>query len=685
MRQGHASNGRRWFTSCYVPLLCIFALVFRYLFPLGTRSHERPRAAYVIDVLSVGRKSEASILQTQRSTWASHEAVRRFDIAIHEDDRAKCDPDMTSDEVLQHLLTCRNETYWNRIGASIDPFTKMIMRVAYAPDYVMPRPNPAGWACAQRRIAKSFIAHVSKYNAPEAYPDYLIVVDSDTYINVEALAKFLYGNPYSVPSHDEPVIWAACKMNFGNPSQITGFTTPYGGFGTVFSRRSLRLMNTPLYCSKALVPSAHERTVCAKYFGKVNLSYPASTTIGEERFFSPGDSITDVFRKYLNEVKPFCLHSDHLFAYLAVILRLSRIPVEGDAGHSTWGMQQELNRIHSIEGNEVHFDTGGRCSNDGSCGLHAMACHRMSSDDMRRVHRAHSNPKLIRQKPVTSITKRKVLPNILFTGVQKSGSTSIAEYLFHVGVCRAQKFNSEPEYFGKEVHFFDKPERYEQGLEFYMRRFEKCSHEKLIMDATPDTFRYPERVHSTYSSARNTHADLVADLKIIVTLREPVARELSWYNHQVALKWVPKNVSFEQYAKRLSRSRSSQEIDNVGFYAHFLAKWFTLFPRENILVISYDELKADPTKVLWRIESFLGLRVILNLILTDPAALENLNSQDSKSKVRLPSCEAQKTLADMYEAENQKLYDLLESDPGGTFEQRPFPKFTLGNCTLEQE
>ena len=677
-----ASKERRWFMSCYVPLLCISPLVFCYLVSLVTRSHERPRAAYVIDVLSVGRKKDASTIQTQRRTWASHEVVRRFDIAIHDDDDAKCDPYMTSDKVLQHLLTCRSKAYWNKIGASIDPFTKMTMQVAYEPNYVMSKPNSAGWTCAQRHIAKSFVAHVSKYNTPESYPDYLLVVDSDTYIDIDALTKFLFGNPYRVPSYDEPVIWAACKMNFGNPEQNNAFTTPYGGFGTVFSQRSLRLMNTPLYCLKSLVPSAHERTICNKYTKKANFSYPASTTIGEEHFFSSGDSITDVFRKYLHEIKPFCLHSDHFYAYLAIYLRLSRIPAEGDAGHSTWGMQYELNRLHSIKGNEVYFDAGETCSNDGSCGSNAVACHKLSSDDMRRVHRLHSNLITTPQKPVTSNTERVVQPNILFVGVQKSGSSSIANYLFRAGVCRPRVFDSEPAYFTKEVHFFDRPERYEQGLKFYRRRFELCSHEKFVMDATPNTFRYPERVHSTYSSARDAQTDLVADLKIIVTLREPVARELSWYNHQVAQKMLIPKVSFEQYVKNLSRSRSlssDPEIKNVGFYAHFLDRWFTLFPRENILVNSYDELKADPTKVLWRIETFLGLPETS----TNSTALGQLNSQNSTLKVRLPSCEAQKTLADVYEAENQKLYDLLESNPGSSFEQRPFPKFTLGNCTLE--
>ena len=174
----------------------------------------------------------------------------------------------------------------------------------------------------------------------------------------------------------------------------------------MFSQRSLKLLNAPLYCSNTLVPSAHERTICNKYTKKANFSYPASTTIGEEQFFSQGDSITDVFRKYLHEIKPFCLHSDHFYAYLAIFLRLSRIPAEGDAGHSRWGMQYELNRLHSIKGNEVHVSAGKTCPNDGSCNSNAIACHRMPSDDMMRVHRSRLNPISTPKKlPVTSVTE----------------------------------------------------------------------------------------------------------------------------------------------------------------------------------------------------------------------------------------------------------------------------------------
>ena len=179
-------------------------------------------------------------------------------------------------------------------------------------------------------------------------------------------------------------------------------------------------------------------------------------------------------------------------------------------------------------------------------------------------------------------------------------------------------------------------------------KLDNCSHEKFAMDATPDTFRYPERVHSTYSSIRVGQTDFVANLKIIVTLREPVARELSWYNHQINEKRI-QNISFEEYTTDLFRSLSSTK--NVGCYAHFLAKWFRLFPRKNILVLSYDEVKANPTKVLWRIGTFLGLSAAS----TGPNALGQLNTQNSSAKVLLPSCDVQKTLADIFEAENQKL------------------------------
>jgi hypothetical protein len=111
------------------------------------------------------------------------------------------------------------------------------------------------------------------------------------------------------------------------------------------------------------------------------------------------------------------------------------------------------------------------------------------------------------------------------------------------------------------------------------------------------------------------------------------------------------------------------------------------------LILSYDEVKADPDKLQWRIKQFLGLK---NQFagLNDPSSstststgtgststLPKKNQRNSSLKQSIPSCKAQSTLADLFEPEHEKLYLLLEANSGPcSMEQHPFPKFRLGKC-----
>ena len=72
--------------------------------------------------------------------------------------------------------------------------------------------------------------------------------------------------------------------------------------------------------------------------------------------------------------------------------------------------------------------------------------------------------------------------------------TKLSNWLFSNGICQAEVFENEPEYFNKEVPFIDQDHRYEQGIEFYAKRFQHCAEDdnlELTMDATPRTLLYP--------------------------------------------------------------------------------------------------------------------------------------------------------------------------------------------------
>ncbi|KAL7565645.1 hypothetical protein ACA910_019001 [Epithemia clementina (nom. ined.)] len=247
------------------------------------------------------------------------------------------------------------------------------------------------------------------------------------------------------------------------------------------------------------------------------------------------------------------------------------------------------------------------------------------------------------------------IPNVLMAGVQKSGSSAVGAYLQN-WTCFAMSI-SDPNRRSKEVHYFDHLDK--KDFYWYQSRFRHCSNERfgsssqnhvfnqsaaqlpLIVDATPRYFLYPQEIHDLYQNL-----GLLNTLKIVIVLREPMARELSYYhmcefnirkrkepikgffllrrfttkenytaktdrNGRRILPSKKDIMTFQEYVNKvfLPRAKQPQSSTNrlFGFYAHWLEKWFELFDRQQIWVVNYDEIRFNQTSFLQRLHSFLGL------------------------------------------------------------------------------
>lgn len=328
------------------------------------------------------------------------------------------------------------------------------------------------------------------------------------------------------------------------------------------------------------------------------------------------------------------------------------------------------------------------------------------------------------QRSTRSNTTGLVLPNVLLIGAQKAGTTAVsrfthcswdytyfiegvfyfrgcgshdqrlqvAEWLFSNGVCNPKSFEGEPSFYKKEVQFFDNDQRYKQGIEFYAKRFEYCVDEGLdefILDATPNTIEFPQRVHETYSNP--AAGDLKNKLRLILILREPIERELSAYNHKVfdykeaeakeQRGWVNgtwyRDVvrkedgtikTFTEYCEFIKDYMvKGARSYTVYRYVEHLKAWTTLFDRSQLLILSYDELYKKPSKVQGRIEQFLGTKFY--------GSLAKLNESGGDSKVKELPESAIRVLEPLLRDLNEELYDFLRDNPGPVMEQRPFPRF----------
>jgi len=176
-----------------------------------------------------------------------------------------------------------------------------------------------------------------------------------------------------------------------------------------------------------------------------------------------------------------------------------------------------------------------------------------------------------------------MLPNFLIIGAPRAGTTWAAKNMM-----------DHPEIFMpriKELHFFDA--NYDQGMECYESYFSDVKGKIAVGEATPEYLYIPE-------VAARIHRHM-PDVKLIVSLRNPVERLYSRYWNSKAKYVGNKDLSFEEKIKQ------KPLFIEEGFYYDHLTRYYGLFPREQLLVLLYDDLERNPHGFLADIYRFLGV------------------------------------------------------------------------------
>ena len=285
------------------------------------------------------------------------------------------------------------------------------------------------------------------------------------------------------------------------------------------------------------------------------------------------------------------------------------------------------------------------------------------------------------------------LPHVQMIGVQKASTTSVAGWLYSkCGYQRPKVFPGDDPIRKKEVHFFDKWKRYQEGAEFYSMRWDwpqndqKKSRRNKAMDATPATLYFAKKVHDLYKSQ-----DQEKDVKILLILREPISRELSMYNMYQKRFRKSKSPRYI-YNKKEERIMTFDEwvqnrtipclttISKVGMYASHLRKWYDLFDRNQILVLSHEEFINNPKSFQNRIADFLYDGVGPKIKIS--GKFDEKNTVSSKTKVKQPSVQSVLALKEVFDPLNEELYELMESSDLNRrpiMEQYPFPRFNISH------
>jgi hypothetical protein len=187
----------------------------------------------------------------------------------------------------------------------------------------------------------------------------------------------------------------------------------------------------------------------------------------------------------------------------------------------------------------------------------------------------------------------------IIAGVQKGGTTALFDYLGEEpGLSLSQV---------KEVHFFDDESQDWAAPDYaaYHAQFAPFDG-RPRGEATPIYAYWPESLERirVYNLA----------MKLIVMLRDPVQRAWSHWKMEYArgVEQRPFAWCIREGRQRLFDAepwgfhRETSYVER-GFYGEQMARLLGLFPRDQLLILRAEDLRADPGAMLAQARRFLGL------------------------------------------------------------------------------
>jgi Sulfotransferase domain len=258
--------------------------------------------------------------------------------------------------------------------------------------------------------------------------------------------------------------------------------------------------------------------------------------------------------------------------------------------------------------------------------------------------------------PVRATVRRSkgMVPSYLVVGTKRGGSTSIAHWITEhpeVAPCRSNK----------GTHYFDV--NYGRGWAWYLSRFPAPTSQRHTTGEASPYYMFhplaPERI-----------ARAVPDVRLVVSLREPVAR--AWSHHQYETqqgfedKPFPEAIALEETRlageeERLRREPAYESFAHRhhaylrrGHYAEQLERLYQYFDPEQVLVLRSESMFTDPQGELDRVWAHLGL---------SPATLAGLDRLKATHRTLDIDEDLARALEDHYRPWNERLARL----PGAGF------------------
>lgn len=258
----------------------------------------------------------------------------------------------------------------------------------------------------------------------------------------------------------------------------------------------------------------------------------------------------------------------------------------------------------------------------------------------------------------------RVLPDLLIIGAMKSGTTTLFQMLSeHPGFMPPST---------KEIQFFNNPRNFDRGPAWYrahfpsrrkmLRRSEQLGYRAATGEATP-SMHIPMYAENA--------ARIVPNARLVVSLRDPVERAWSHYQHmrrhfrperngfagaiEQDLEWYRQGLELttENHA-RLAPKLVNRNYVQRGHYADQIEHWLRFFPRRQFLFLNFDAWKRAPGETVNDIARFTGLPV--------HDFRERRANAGGYAGAMPESC--RQLLVEHYRPHNRRLFELLGEDWG---------------------